>query len=122
MTIAGCETDRQNLAKTGQVNFKRETTGKVYVAWCSAYQEDGALLVTGVLRRRDTVGMSIGARVDVEIVLPDGKIMDEACSSVIRVPRRRIGRGQSFQRFAVRFPQMPPRGSLVHLVVESGVG
>jgi hypothetical protein len=119
--VAGCATDRESLVKSGQITLKKQTTGKVSIAWCDAYEDGDGFLISGVLRRCDTVGLPIKARVDVAVIAPDGRTIEEACSSAISVPRRMIGRYNSFNRFKVRFSKMPPHGSLIHLVAVSGI-
>ena len=119
--LVGCAANRENLVKSGRVALQKQTTGKVSIAWCDAYEDGDGFLVSGVLRRCDTVGLPIKARVDVEVIAPDGRTVDEACSSVISVPRRIICRCNSFNRFKVRFSKMPPHGSLIRLVAVCGV-
>jgi len=119
--LVGCAANRENLVKSGRVALQKQTTGKVRIAWCDAYEDDDGFLVSGVLRRYDTVGMPIKARVDIAVIAPDGRTVDEACSSVISVPRRMVGRYNSFNRFKVRFSKMPPDGSLIRLVAVSGI-
>ena len=120
--LVGCAVSRENLVKSGRVTLQKQATGKVDIAWCKACEEDNGLIVTGVVRRRDTVGAPIKVRVGVAVILPDGKTLDEACSSVISVPRRRVGRlNQSWKRFAVRLPKLPQRGSSVSVIAKSGI-
>jgi hypothetical protein len=119
--VAGCATDRESLVKSGRITLKKQTTGKVSIAWCDAYEDGDGFLISGVLRRCDTVGLPIKARVDVAVIAPDGRTVEEACSSAICIPRRMIGRYNSFNRFKVRFSKMPLHGSLIHLVAVSGV-
>jgi len=121
VVAASCVTNRQDLVKTGHVVLRRHATGKVHVIWCSAYEKDNEFIVTGTLRRRDTVGMPIAVRVDVKIIAPDGRILDEGCSSTVRVSRRIVGRYTGFKRFTVRFSEVPPRGSSLSVVARSGV-
>jgi len=120
VVISGCATDKIDLVDNGMLSLKQHTTGKVYIAWSNAYKEGDDLVVTGVLRRRDTVGIPIKAHVDITIQSPDGTIIDESHSSDVHVPRRIIGRGQSLQRFKVRFPSIPAEGSKVSIVTHSG--
>ena len=108
-----------DLVDAGVLNLEQHTTGKVYIAWSDAYGD--GFVVTGVLRRRDTVGLPIKTHVDITIQSPDGTIIDKSRSSDVHVSKRIIGRGQSLQRFKVRFPKMPPQGSLVHLVSHNGL-
>ncbi len=120
--LVGCAANRENLVKSGRVILQKQTTGKVDIAWCKACEEDNGLIVTGVVRWRDTVGAPIKVRVGVAVISPDGKTVDEAYSSVICVPRRRVGRlNQSLKRFTVRLTKLPPRGSSVSVIAKSGI-
>jgi len=118
--ISGCAMDRVDLVDAGVLSLEQHTTGKVYIAWSDAYEDGDGFVVTGVLRRRDTVGLPIKAHVDITIQSPDGTIIDESRSSDVHVPGRIIGRGQSLQRFRVRFPGIPAEGSKVSIVTHSG--
>ena len=112
---------RTDIVKSGVVTIDQQRTGKAYIAWSSAYEEKGDLVITGVLRRRDHVGSPINTHVDVTIVSPDGIVLDEVSSSGVNVSRRITGRGhQSFERFEIRIPSVPAKGSLVRLVSHSG--
>ena len=118
--ISGCATDRVDLVDTGVLSLEQHTTGKVYIAWSDAYEDGDGFVVSGVVRRRDTAGQPIKVHVDVTILSPDGKVLDEGRSSDIYVPRRIVGRGQSLKRFSVRFGSIPAEGSKVSIVTRSG--
>ena len=118
--ISGCARDRVDLVDSGVLSIEQHTTGKVYIVWSDAYEDGDGFVVTGVLRRRDTVGLPIKVHVDVTILSPDGKMLDEGRSSDFYVPRRIVGRGQSSKRFKVRFPNIPAEGSKASIVVHSG--
>ena len=120
IVISGCATDRVDLVDTGVLSLEQHTTGKVYIAWSDAYEDGDGFVVSGVVRRRDTAGQPIKVHVDVTILSPDGKVLDEGRSSDIYVPRRIVGRGQSLKRFRVRFPSIPAEGSKVSIVTCSG--
>jgi hypothetical protein len=119
--VSGCAVHREDLVKSGCVTLQKHHSGKVYIAWCDVYRDENGLLVKGVLRRSDHIGFPIRAHVDTRVMLPDGNIIQEACSGDTYVPRRITGRGQSLKRFTVRLPETPPRGSSIRLVVVSGV-
>jgi hypothetical protein len=118
--FSGCGTNKVDLVDAGVITMNKTATGKVYVAWSSAREVEDGFEVTGVLRRSDSVGLPIMAYVDVTVVSPDGRIIESARSDAVYVPRRRIGRGQSMQRFKVKLPEIPPQGSSVRLVSHSG--
>ena len=120
IVISGCGTDRIDLADSGVLSLEQHATGKVCIAWSNACEDGDGFVVTGVLKRRDTVGLPIKTHVDITIQSPDGTIIDESRSSDVHVPRRIIGRGQSLQRFRVRFPGIPAEGSKISIVTHSG--
>jgi hypothetical protein len=118
--ISGCTTNRVDLADTGRINLEQGKMSKVYIAWNSAYEKDDGLMITGVLRRHDHVGIPIRAHVDVYVLSPEGIILDEARSSDVYVSRRITGRScQGLERFKVRLPNMPAKQSLVRVVSHS---
>ncbi|MHC4105798.1 MAG: hypothetical protein ACYSR9_12725 [Planctomycetota bacterium] len=119
--ISGCTANRVDLADAGLINLEQRNLGKVYIAWSSAYEKNDGLLITGILRRRDHVGIPIRAHVDVTILSPDGTILDEARSSDVYVSRVVTGRScLSFERFNICLPNIPSKESLVRLVSHSG--
>ncbi len=119
--ISGCAANRVDLVDSGVLSLTQQSTGKVYIAWSGAYEQDDGFVITGVLRRRDHVGLPIKTHVDVTILSADGTILDEARSSDVCVSRRITGRSYlSFERFKVRFPNVPAKGSSVRLVSHSG--
>ncbi len=119
---SGCMVaDRTDIVKSGIVTIEHQRTGKAYIAWSSAYEEKGGLVITGVLRRHDHVGKPIKTHVDVTIVSADGTVLKKIRSSGVKVSKRIAGRGyQSFERFKIRIPSVPAKGSLIRLVSHSG--
>ena len=67
VVISGCVTDRVNLADSGMLTLEQHTTGKVYIAWSDAYEDGDGFVVTGALRRRDTIGLPIKTHVAITI-------------------------------------------------------
>ena len=119
--LPGCAMNRVNLVDTGKLSLEQHRTGKVYISWSGAYEQDDGFVISGVLRRRDSVGAAIRTHVDVTVLSPDGTILDEARSSDVDVARRIPGRSYlSFERFKVRFPDIPATGSSVRVVSHSG--
>lgn len=116
---SGCGANQVSLTQAGEIHLEQARVGKVYVAWSDAYQDEEGFVVTGVVRRSDTVGGPIEVDVHVTIVAPDGEVIDEAQSADIRVPRRIATKIQGFDRFTVRFPNVPPEGSSVRIVARS---
>ncbi|NQT03450.1 MAG: hypothetical protein HQ580_15595 [Planctomycetes bacterium] len=119
--ISGCAANRVDLVDNGVLRLEQRNMGKVYIAWSGAYEQDDGFVITGVLRRRDHVGMPIRTHVDVTVLSPDGTILDEARSSDVYVARHITGRSYlSFERFKVRFTNIPAMGSSVRVVSHSG--
>ncbi len=113
--------NRTDLVKNGTVTIAQQRTGKAYIASSSAYEENGELVITGVLRRRDRVGGPIKTHVDVEIVSAGGAVTGKVRSSDVKVSRRIMGRGyKSFERFTIRIANVPAKGSVIRLVSHSG--
>jgi hypothetical protein len=102
------------------LNLQKDADGRVRVAWINARESDGGFVVSGVLRRMDQLGAPIKAHVNVVVVSPEGEVLDKARSSDIYVPRRIASKVQSFERFEVRFADVPPDGSFVRVVAECG--
>ena len=119
MLVSGCGANRLSLAREGAVTLEAHASGKVYVAWSDAYESEEGFVVTGVVRRDDTVGSPIKVSVHVTIISPDGQTLDEGQSGEISVPRRMATKVQGFERFNVRFPSKPPEGSTVQIVARS---
>lgn len=119
MTVSGCAANRVDLVDSGVVTIEKQASGKVYIAWANAYEDEDGFVVTGVLRRHDTVGQPIRTTVDVEVVSPAGAVIDKGRSSDVYVSRRVIGRGGCFKRFKVHFQTIPPANSMVRVTVHS---
>jgi hypothetical protein len=119
--IPGCAMNRVDLVDAGILSLEQHRTGKVYIAWSGAYEQDDSCVITGVLRRRDPIGTAIRTHVDVTVLSPEGVILDEARSSDVYVARRITGRSYlSFERFKVCLANIPAMGSSVRLVSHSG--
>jgi len=121
LLISGCAADRVDLVDSGFLTLENHATGRVYVAWSDAYEHEDGFVITGVLRRRDSVGSPIKAHVDVTVLSVEGRVVDTARSGDVYVPRRITGRGQSLKRFTVHLPNVPPRGSSVRVVSHTGL-
>ena len=97
-SLGGCTTKGQSLVDAGVLRLEKQDTGKVYIAWSDAHEHKTGLVVSGVLMRRDRVGLPIKTRVNVSILAPNGTLITEEQSADIHVPRRITGKGQSRRR------------------------
>lgn len=116
----GCRGAQVSLVDTGVVRLDSSAPGNVAIAWSDAYEREDGFVVTGVVRRMDTVGPPIRVTVAAEIVSASGFILETAQSDSLYVPHRRTTKTQGFQRFRVRFSEMPPEGSSVRIRVGNG--
>jgi hypothetical protein len=118
--LSGCAGGPYRLVDRGRIDLENRASGNVFVAWSDVHEEQDGLLVTGVLKRRDTVGRPIKARVEVEVVSTTGSILDTAQSDAIYVPHRKVNRIPGFQRFRVRLSSRPPAGACVRVTAGTG--
>ena len=107
--------NRRDLVDQGVVSLERQHSKKVHIAWSNVRQDGEGIVVSGVLMRHAITSYPIWRHVEVTILAPDGTVLQEARTSDIQVPRRVPGRGFNTKRFEVRFPGIPPRGSLVRI-------
>lgn len=117
--VSGCAANRVDLVDGGLLTLEPHATGKVSIAWSSAHKENEGLVIAGVLTRHDHVGLPIRAHVDITVLSPEGRTLDESRTPDTYVPAHVTGRGQRLKRFEVRFPHLPPQGSSVRLVCHS---
>lgn len=117
--VSGCAVHCDDLVRAGVLTLEPHSAGKVSIAWSSACREEDGLVIAGVLSRQDHVGLPIKAHVDITILSPEGHALEESRTPEVYVPAHITGRGQSFKRFEVRFPHVPPQGSSVRLVCHS---
>jgi hypothetical protein len=113
--IVGCRAPHKSLVDSGIVGLEKQGHGKIHVVWSDVYEDDDGLVVAGVIRRYDRVGLPIKTHVNVAILSPGGIILNEGQSRDMYVPRNITGKGQSPQRFAVHFAKTPPQGSLIRV-------
>jgi hypothetical protein len=119
LSSSGCGMSEMGLAGEGTVHIDTAAPGKAYIAWSDAYEDEAGFVITGVVRRSDTVGPPVKVSVQASIISADGTVIDEAQSDDIQVPRRITSRVQGFKRFGIRLPSVPPEGSSVRVVARS---
>jgi hypothetical protein len=117
--VSGCAANRVDLVDAGVLTLEPHAAGKVAIAWSSAYRDKEGFVIVGVLTRHDHVGLPIRTHVDITVLSPERRALDESQTPDIYVPAHVTGRGQSLKRFEARFPHIPPQGSSVRLVCHS---
>ena len=120
--LAGCESNRTDLVKTGYLSLQPTLTASLAHP-PEVYEQDGGLVVNG---RLDSAETTRGGHVDVQVVGPDGKVVYDASVSYRRPSAttssgpRGTARGprspaDSHATYSVRFPGLPPTGSVVRV-------
>lgn len=117
--VSGCAVHCDDLVRAGVLTLEPHSAGKVSIAWSSACRQKDNLVIAGVLMRQDHVGLPIKAHVDITVLSPEGRALEESRTPDVYVPAHVTGRGQKFKRFEVRFRHVPPEGSTVRLVCHS---
>jgi len=71
------------------------------------FRDGEEIIVYGVVRRRSHTLYPLKTHVDVSILSPDQKVLREAHTPDIYVPRFTPGKGINFKRFEIRFLDIP---------------
>ncbi len=121
----GCTSSTTDLVRSGYVSLRvnEETSQKLQLG---VYDNDGSLLVEGTVRARE---LTLETHLDVAIVAPSGELVGDAkvnfrrhASSNARVPGRSSARstrtGAQHYHFSLRFPNLPPKGSIVSYSID----
>ena len=120
--LAGCASNRTDLVKTGYLSLQPTLTASLAHP-PEVYEQDGGLVVNG---RLDSAEATKGGHVDVQVVGPDGTVVFDASVNYRRPSAttpsgpRGTARGprspaDSHATYSVRFPGLPPSGSVVHV-------
>lgn len=110
ITSTGCATTGKDLVRDGVVDVERESSRYALVTLVSAMQEGPDLLVRGEVRRRYGGRSPIPGHIDVQIVGPDGEMLEDASVGYHRHSAK--WRSASFY---VRLESVPPRGSTIRV-------
>lgn len=120
--LSGCATNRTDLVKSGYLSLQPTLTSSLAHP-PEVYEQDGELVVNGQL---DSSEVSKGGHVDVQVVGPDGAVLYDAAVNY-RKPQAQIPSGprgqyrgprspsESHATYSVRFPGLPPAGSVVRV-------
>lgn len=120
--LGGCASDRTDLVKSGYLSLQPTLTASL-AHTPEAYERDGALVVEGQLDSSETTK---GGHVDVQVVGPDGTVVYDASVNYRKPaamtptgPRGSYSgprsRADSHATYSVRFPGLPPAGSVVRV-------
>ena len=118
--LSGCASNRTDLVKTGYLSLQPTLTASLAHP-PEVYEQEGELVVKGQM---DSSEVRKGGHVDIQVVGPDGAVVYDA-SVNYRMPQAPMPvgpRGQyrgprssseNHATYAVRFPGLPPAGSVV---------
>lgn len=120
--LAGCASTRTDLVKSGYLSLQPTLTAALSHS-PDIYERDGGLVVDGWL---DASEVTKGGHVDIQVIGPDGEIVYDAAvnyrqpSLLTPTGPRGSQRGprsqaDSHATYSVRFPGLPPEGSVVRV-------
>jgi len=118
IVISGCSS-RNSLVEQGIASVETKPSKKVEILWTDVYKDGQDIIVYGVVRRRSHTSSPLKTHVVATILNPNGKVLREAHTPDIYVPRFLPGKGIDFKRFEIRFPDVTGNFS-VQAVVHSG--
>ncbi len=122
--LCACASTKTDLLQQGYVSLQPATAEPLSHP-PEVFEEEGGLVVSGRLESAEALK---GGHVDVSVVGPDGTTVYQA-SVDFRKPQSqtsgprgmvRPSRTDSHATYSVRFPGLPPKGSVVHVKVEAG--
>jgi hypothetical protein len=112
LASSGCLGSAKDLVSEGRFRLETARSTQAELAFARVYQDHENLAVYGQIRRRPGVQGSVVATVRVTLHTPDGTISETIKRAFPRnVPFRRNRKSN----FLVRFPRIPPDGSVVRI-------
>lgn len=123
--FSGCASHQSDLLQNGYVSLEPTLSGSLSHA-PEISERDGEMVVSG---RLDSGEITNGGHVDVRVVGPDGATVYEAAID-FRKPRPQSQTGgpkggyrgprtNPHATYSVRFPGLPPQGSVVHVKLDA---
>lgn len=120
--LCGCASSRTDLVKTGYLSLQPTLTASLSHS-PEVYERDGGLVVDGRLESSEIIK---GGHVDIQVIAPDGTVVYDAAvnhrkpsshsligpKGSLRGPR---SSADSHATYSVRFPGLPPEGSVVRV-------
>lgn len=116
--LGGCASNRTDLVQSGYLSVEPTLTKTLSHA-PEVYEQDGGLVVSGTL---DSDEATRGGHIDVSVVAPDGTVAYDATVGYQKPAEyRKVGprgrprgaRSSANTTYSVRFPGLPPGGSVV---------
>ncbi len=119
LSLAGCSSPGASLSRQGWVTVQPVPSEKAAILWADVYRTGENLIVRGVARSGHASGPSMKMHVDAVVTSMDGKVLGEARSRDVWVPRRSSRRGIDHADFEIVLPPVG-KGDIVRLVCHAG--
>lgn len=116
-SASGCVSDRVDLAREGIVKFTVSDCHPVTIS-AVAEQDGDETIISGTISRGPPLSPG-NLHMDVTITTPNGELI--VTGTALAYPRSINYRGNRERRFAIWFPFVPPRGSVIQLVCDAKV-
>jgi len=113
--IGGCASP-YSLDRKGNYYIERIPSSRAYLSDVTVNQEEGKLVIQGLVSRRIAAFSGIG-HVDVAVVAPSGQVISQAAVPYEpkKLPKTPGARKHRPSRFEISLPFNPPKGSLIRL-------
>ena len=111
-TGSGCAALSRDLQNEGAVRLELTPSEIASVSRVRVYEDGGDLAVYGKIGRRAGVKGRVEAMISVILSYPDGRTLEETKRAFPpHLPKRRSRKSN----FSVRFPDLPPAGTVVRI-------
>ncbi len=114
IAMTGCASTQSSALG---LHTKAHSAGGVQVQAVQLAKTSDGLLVSGSVGRLVGYGNSPYHHLDVEIVAASGAVLAHKATSFSPNPIRHSPRVRSHSKYAVKFPELPPTGSVVRVTV-----
>lgn len=114
-TFSGCAINGTNVSQNGTVTIELQDSELLHILWADAYVIGDNLEIRGVIEQHHHSVDYLRGQVFATIMDADGKELQQASSSVVNVPKDRVGKGTSWARFTITIPITVSKGMIIKL-------
>lgn len=111
--MTSCSPKFSRRTKKESFIIKQASSKNFKIIRTFAYQKDNAFFIAGKVKRLSAAALASSAHIDVTITEPGGKITRKIC--IPTVPRIIYRKAHREAPFHVRFPAVPPAGSIIYV-------
>jgi hypothetical protein len=119
IALSGCSINGTDISKDGTVTIERINSERISIPWADAYQNDNNLTISGILKQRYLSANSLKVYVDVAIRDNNGRLLKEARTADVYVPRKSPCKCNHLTRFGLTVPVVASKGMRICLMVRS---